>query len=223
MNRTLGMYASATAAFCTVLFLIGLFLKHDTLNYASCLVLAWSYVLAACAFAAYADKDRKAVALGGVAIAVVYCVFTNLVYYTQLTTVKFEAADPVIMEALAFKSGYWLFGFDLMGYGLMALSTALIGLAFKPATRPDRILKGMLLAHGLFFPICVIGPMLNLFQPGADDGAGIMALQGWCLFFAPLMLLSVHHFYRLKGIGKGYGRPLSRKRENTRRRSFYVD
>lgn len=199
-NRNLGMYASLTAAICTILFLFGLFLRHDTLNYTSCLVLGWSYVLVTCAFAAYADKDRKAVALGGVAIAVVYCVFTNLVYYTQLTTVKFKSSDPIVVEALSFKSGYWLFGFDLMGYGLMTLSTVLIGLSFKPISKPDRVLKGMLLAHGLFFPMCIIGPMLNLFQPGGDDATGVMALQGWCLFFAPIMLLSANHFYRLKSV-----------------------
>ncbi|OBR67955.1 hypothetical protein A7K91_18660 [Paenibacillus oryzae] len=197
-NRSLGLYAPAIAAVCTIIFFIGLLLNHDTLNFASCLVLGWAYVLTACAYAALADPDKKAIGFGGVAIAIVYCVFTNLVYYTQLTTVKFESADPVIVKALAFKSGYWLFGFDLMGYGLMALSTALLGFSFKAASKRDRALKGMLLAHGLFFPVCIIGPMLNLFQAGGDDAAGIMALQGWCLFFTPLMLLSANRFYRMK-------------------------
>lgn len=199
-NRALGMYASLTAGICTLLFLLGLFLRQDTLNYTSCLVLGWSYVLVTCAFASYADKDRKAVALGGVAIAVIYCVFTNLVYYTQLTTVQFKSSHPIIVEALTFKSGYWLFGFDLMGYGLMTLSTVFIGLSFKPQFKSDFVLKWMLIAHGLFFPMCILGPMLNLFQPGSDDTAGIIALQGWCIFFAPIMCLSFNYFYRLKSV-----------------------
>lgn len=194
MNRRLGFYSSVVTALCTSLFFIGLFTGSEVLNYASCLVLSWAYVLTACAYASYAAKDRQALALGGVAIGIIYSVFTNLVYYTQLTTVAYQTADQGLLDALAFRSGTWMFGFDIMGYGLMGLSTLLIGLALQSANRRDRIMKAMLLGHGVFFPICVIMPMLNVFKAGADDSAGILALKLWCLYFAPVMVLSAVHF-----------------------------
>jgi len=198
MNRKLGIYSSAAAAICTLLFLIGLFLKNEMLNYTTCLILSWAYVLTACSYASYASKDRKAPAFAGVAIAVIYSVFTNLVYYSQLTTVAHATADQAVLDALSFTSGSWLFGFDIMGYGLMGLSTFLIGLTLKTANTKDRIIKAMLLIHGVFFPICVIMPMLNVFTAGGDDTAGIMALQFWAIYFAPLMILSAMHFFHTK-------------------------
>lgn len=197
INRRLGMYCSSAAAFCTLLFFLGLFTRNDLINYSSCLVLSWVYVLTGCAFASYAEKSRQALAFGGVAIAVIYSVFTNLVYYSQLTTVAYETADQAVLDALSFTSGSWLFGFDIMGYGLMGLSTLLIGLSIKIETGKERVVKAMLIGHGIFFPICVIAPALNLFQPGSDDGGGILALQFWCLYFAPLMILSARYFYQL--------------------------
>lgn len=89
MNRKLGLYSSAVAALCTILFLIGLFLKNDLLNYSTCLVLSWAYVLTCCSYACYADKDRRALTFGGVAIAVIYSVFTNLVnQHTKVTLIN---------------------------------------------------------------------------------------------------------------------------------------
>lgn len=198
MNRKLGLYSSAVAALCIILFLIGLFLKNDLLNYSTCLILSWAYVLTCCSYASYATKDRRALAFGGVAIAVIYSVFTNLVYYTQLTTVAYATADHVVLDAISFTSGSWLFGFDIMGYGLMGLSTFLIGLTIKVVNKKDRIMKAMMLIHGVFFPICVLMPMLNIFKAGGDDNSGIIALQFWCLYFIPIMILSAIHFYRLK-------------------------
>lgn len=195
MNRKLGFYSSIIAGGCTTLFLIGLITENGFLSYFVCLLLGWAYVLLTCAFAQEADEDRKGLALGGVAIAIIYSVFTNFVYYSQLTTVAHQSADSVFLEAITFTPGSWVFGFDIMGYGLMALSTFLIGLTIRAQHGRDRVMRYMFLIHGAFFPICVLAPMLNVFEQGGEsDMAGVLALIFWCIYFAPLMVLSALYF-----------------------------
>ncbi|WP_058303265.1 histidine kinase N-terminal 7TM domain-containing protein [Gorillibacterium timonense] len=196
LNRTLGMVCSLGALACTVLFFAGLLFALPTLSYTVCLFLSWFYVGLASVYAHDAPDDRKAVAVAGIAIAVVYSVFTNLVYYTQLTTVAQGGADSSLLTQLTFEPGSWLFGFDILGYGLMALSTFLIGLAFMAENKRDRVLRILLLLHGAFFPICVAAPTLGIFQPdgGAAGIGGTLALMGWCLYFAPIAMLSFLHF-----------------------------
>jgi hypothetical protein len=198
MNKKLGIYSSGIAAICTMLFAIGLLSRNSTLSFFVCLLLSWAYVLATCAYSYYAKEDRKAVAYAGAAIAVIYSVFTNLVYFSQLTTVAYGTADNAVINAINFRPGSWIFGFDLLGYGLMALSTFLIGLTVEPNNKKDKWMKTMLLLHGIFFPVCVIGPMLNLFKAGADDSAGVIGLLVWCIYFTPIMVLSTLHFKNIK-------------------------
>ena len=196
LNHSLGMVCSLGALACTVLFLVGLLFAWPTLSFAVCLFLSWFYVGLACVYAHYAPDECKAAATAGIAIAVVYSVFTNLVYYTQLTTVAQGDADAAVLKLLTFEPGSWTFGFDLLGYGLMALSTFLIGLALTANTRRDRALRFLLLLHGAFFPFCVAAPALGLFRPNerAAELGGTLALMGWCLYFAPILVLSYLHF-----------------------------
>ncbi|MBU5671545.1 hypothetical protein [Paenibacillus brevis] len=195
MNKQLGFYSSIIAGGCTVLFLIGLVTFNGPLSYFVCLLLSWAYVLLACAFAQEAEEDKKGIALGGVAIAVIYSVFTNFVYYSQLTTVAHQSASPAVIEAITFTPGSWVFGFDIMGYGLMALSTFLIGLTIRAQTGKERVMKYMFLIHGAFFPVCVLLPMFNVFKQGGEsDMSGVIALIFWCIYFAPMMALSTIYF-----------------------------
>jgi hypothetical protein len=196
LNPRLGMACSLGALACTALFFVGLLFTWPTLSFSVCLFLSWFYVGLTCVYAHYAPDDRKAAAVAGIAIAAVYSVFTNLVYYTQLTTVAQGSADATVLQFLTFEPGTWAFGFDLLGYGLMALSTFLIGLAQTADTRRDRALRLLLLLHGGFFPFCVAAPALGLFQSGGDaaEMGGTLALMGWCVYFAPVLLLSFLHF-----------------------------
>ncbi|MDF2921174.1 MAG: putative rane protein [Paenibacillaceae bacterium] len=196
MNNKFGLVASFSALICTLLFLAGLFTRSDSLNYWSCLALSWAYIGTACALAQEAREDRKGVAAAGVAIGSVYSLLTNLVYYTQLTTVASGAADQEVLRVFSFRQGSWIFGLDLLGYGLMALSTLLIGLSMAPRASGDKALKWMLMLHGIFFPICVVMPVLDVFPEGSGGNAGIYALMGWCVYFAPVMALAVQHFRR---------------------------
>ena len=201
MNRKLGYYSSIIAGGCTTLFLIGLIMDIDFINFFVCLLLSWAYVLLTCAFAQYAEEDKKAIALGGVAIAVIYSVFTNFVYFSQLTTVAHKTASPELLDAITFTPGSWIFGFDIMGYGLMALSTFLIGLTIHAVNGRERVTKYMFIIHGAFFPPCVLTPILNVYKQGGEsDQAGVIALVIWCIYFAPLMMLSALYFMKSKEI-----------------------
>ncbi|MDF2937758.1 MAG: putative rane protein [Paenibacillaceae bacterium] len=197
MNHKFGFIASLFALVCTLLFFVGLILLNDSLNYWSCLFLSWAYIGTACALAQEAPADRKGVAGAGIAIAAVYSLLTNLVYYTQLTTVAQDAAGEEVLRVFRFQQGSWMFGLDLLGYGLMALSTFLIGLSMVPAAPRDKALKVMLMLHGAFFPVCVLMPTLDVFTEGSGGNAGIYALMGWCIYFAPAMALAARHFWRL--------------------------
>lgn len=196
MNHKFGLISSLSALVCTLLFLIGLVTLNDSLNYWSCLVLSWAYIGTACALAQEAPADRKGVAGAGIAIAAVYSLLTNLVYYTQLTTVAQDAAGPEVLRVFRFQQGSWVFGLDLLGYGLMALSTLLIGLSMVPAASGDKPLKRMLLLHGIFFPVCMVMPVLDFFPEGSGGNGGVYALMGWCVYFAPVMGLAAKHFMR---------------------------
>ena len=89
-----------------------------------------------------------------------------------------------------------LFNLDLLGYGIMALSTFFIGLTINVKNKTDKILKYLLLIHGVFFLGCFIMPMTGVFAntDGSNSMVGIIALEFWCLYFLPIGILSYIHF-----------------------------
>lgn len=200
MNKKLGIISSSITAACTILFAVGILTRHYPLQYGSCLFLSWAYVLTACAFWEEAGKEAKSLALAGVAISVIYSVFTNMVYYSQLTTVAH--GNPDFIEAILFTPGRIMFDFDLLGYGLMALSTFLLAFTIQVQNKTDKVLRSMLWIHGLFFLSCVFMPMFGVFKETQRASnaltAGDIALFIWCCYFTPIMILSVSYFRKIK-------------------------
>lgn len=197
-NNKIGFYSAATAALSTVIFAISMLVSNSLLSFGICMLLSWSYITLTCAFAAQVKQDKKAFAYAGMAFACVYAVFINLVYFTQLTTVNQQAASADILKILTFEPGSWIFAFDIFGYGMMAVSTFFIGLTVKAESKADKWLKTLLMLHGIFAPVCVIFPMLNLFSSAGSveqgSNMGVVALEGWCLFFIPTMIFAAKHF-----------------------------
>ena len=132
------------------------------------------------------------------AFACLYGVFINLVYFTQLTTVANKTASTEVLKILSYQSlGSLMFNLDLFGYGMMAISTLLIGIAINPKNKSDKWLKALLMIHGIFAPACVIMPMLNIFNShmgASGDFIGIIVLLIWCIYFIPIGILSIAHF-----------------------------
>ena len=154
-----------------------------------------------CAFAAQANQDKKVFAYAGLSFACVYAVFINLVYFTQLTTVNQQAASKDVINALTYTPGSWIFALDIFGYGMMAISTFFVGLTILPKYRTDKWLKSMLMLHGLF-AIGNIFPVFNMFNGTKDvdsvNNMGVIVLEGWSLFFIPIMMLAAKYFKVLR-------------------------
>lgn len=203
MNRKIGFISSivmsCSVAVFAICLLIALFAQNaftENLSYGVCAVLSWGWVATACVYSCFAAKERCAAARIGVAASVIYATIICIVYYTQLTVVLHRSVDEKILQAFSFTSaGSWLFDLDLLGYGLLSVSTFFIGLTLQTENKIDKALKLLLMLHGVFF-VCMFVPILPL--PASNQGSGgTVALICWCLFFLPICILSVLHFKRL--------------------------
>ena len=58
----------------------------------------------------------------GMTFAGIYAVFVLLVYFAQTTSVRFEELDGVALRILDYSQGGLFFSYDLLGYGMMAVS-----------------------------------------------------------------------------------------------------
>jgi hypothetical protein len=199
LDQKLGFYSAIIVALSTAAFAFSMLIGSVNLAFGVCMLLSWAYILLSCSFAVKASRDRKAMALGGVAFACLYGAFINLVYYSQLTTVLYKTESQDIISALTYSLGRWMFNIDLLGYGMMAISTLLIGITILPKNKKDRWLKALLMIHGVFIPGIMI-PMLNLFKAGDSTNQsaviGTIILLGWCVYFIPVAILSAIYFVK---------------------------
>ena len=148
MNRKIGFIASIVIGSAVTIFmiclLIALFAQNaftENLSYGVCTILSWGWVATAVAYACYA-KNETAAAKIGVCTSVMYSTVISIVYFTQLTTVLYKSVDEKILQAFSFSaSGSWLFNLDLLGYGLLSISTVFIGLTLQAKNRIDKALK----------------------------------------------------------------------------------
>jgi len=133
----------------------------------------------------------------GMAFSVIYAVLIFLVYFAQTTTVRLEKMSEQAIKILDYQRGGLLFNYDLLGYGMMALSTFFIGLSIKSDSKADKWLKYFMMIHGIFFIGCFIMPMTGVFTNMASGGnrnGGTIALLFWCAYFLPIGVLSFRHF-----------------------------
>ena len=126
-----------------------------------------------------------------------YAVIILLVYFAQVTTVRFGGLSQQAAALLDYQQFGLFFSYDLLGYALMALSTFFAGLTIQVRTKADRWLKRLLLLHGIFFFSCLILPMFPVFTPEGEAWVGVAVIEFWCLYFLPVAWLCAHHF--LKG------------------------
>ena len=104
---------------------------------------------------------------------------------------------------LDYRKGGLLFNYDLLGYGMMALSTFFLGLSMEPDGKADKWLRALLLIHGVFFLSCFVMPMTGMFigLANSDGGnGGTVALLLWCAYFLPVGVLSYLHFRKKREV-----------------------
>ena len=115
-------------------------------------------------FRAECPADRKAAADAGTVFSAIYAALIFIVYFAQTTTVRLDRLEGQAALILDFRRGGLLFSYDLLGYGMMALSTFFVGLSMRAQNRADKWLKYLLMIHGAFFAGCFVMPMTGMFS-----------------------------------------------------------
>ena len=103
----------------------------------------------------------------------------------------------VFSAILDYQRGGLFFNYDLLGYGMMALSTLFTGISIEANSKADKWLKYLMMIHGVFFIGCFLMPMTGVFTSMADGNngyGGTIALLFWCAYFMPIGILSYRHF-----------------------------
>lgn len=196
MNKKIGMIGSIINAITVLLFAMFMLFHFDFGSYLVCIFLSLSFVMMIASFDNEAKEEYKVASKIALAFACIYSVLILIVYFTQCTTVINDNLSSESLKILDYKHMGLLFNLDLLGYGIMALSTFFIGLTISVKNKTDKILKYLLLIHGVFFLGCFIMPITGVFanRDGSNSMGGIIALEFWCLYFLPIGILSYIHF-----------------------------
>lgn len=199
MNRTIPQIGAAIVTITVFLFAVCMIADFSFGSYFVCMFLPLGYIMMAVGFQYESYENRRVPANVGVAIGVIYAVLIFLVYFAQTTSVRLEDLNEQAIQILDFQHGGLLFNYDLLGYGMMALSTFFIGLSINPNSKMDKWLKYLMMVHGVFFISCFIMPMTGIFtgMAGGEAGnGGTIALLGWCAYFLPVGVLAYKHFQK---------------------------
>ena len=197
MNQRISKIGAAIVTADVVLFAICMIVNFPFGSYLVCMFLPIGYIMMAAGFQHERVEERRVSANVGMAFAAIYAALIFLVYFAQTTSVRLESLDEQAIKILDFQRGGLLFNYDLLGYGMMALSTFFIGLSMKAESRADKWLKRLMILHGIFFISCFIMPMTGAFTSMTDgkNGSGsTIALLCWCAYFLPIGILSYRHF-----------------------------
>ena len=199
MNRTISKIGAAVVTITVFLFAVCMLIDFSFGSYLVYMFLPLGYIMMAVGFQYESCENRRVSANIGVAIAIIYAVLILLVYFAQTTSIRLENLNEQAIRILDYQRGGLLFNYDLLGYGMMALSTFFIGLSMNPASKADKWLKCLMMVHGVFFISCFIMPMTGVFTDMASGGTGsggTIALLGWCAYFIPIGVLAYRHFQR---------------------------
>ena len=198
MNRKIGMYSAAVNAASVLAFAVFMLAGFTHGCYFASMFIAFSFVPMMCAYAGAAAEERKTAGYTAAAFSAAYAAVILLVYFAQLTTVRFGGLTEQAQALLDFQQMGLFFSFDLLGYALMALSTFFAGLTLDAQTASGKWLKALLLIHGVFFISCLSAPMLGIFTAGGPAWIGILVLEFWCVYFFPVGVLSFCRFRAMK-------------------------
>lgn len=197
LNNTIAKIGSGIVTVTVFLFALFLIINYSMGSYFVCLILPLGFIMMTAGLHNECENDRKVAANIGLVLAAVYCTFIMLVYFTQLTTVNNEQLTEQAANLLEMGKCGLIFNFDLLGYGVMALSTFFTGLAMKPRNKVDKWLRALMMIHGLFYFSCTFMPMTGMFSKMSSGGNGLggrLALVAWCAYFLPIGILSFLHF-----------------------------
>ena len=197
MNKMISIAGSAIVTVTVFLFAVFLIVNFSVGSYFVCLILPVGFIMMTAGLHNECESDRRVAANIGLILAAVYGTLIMLVYFSQLTTVKNEQLNEQAAQLLEFNRFGLIFNYDLLGYGVMALSTFFTGLSIKPRCKTDKWLKALMMIHGVFYFSCTFMPITGMFarmSSGGDGIGGRLALVVWCVYFLPVGILSYLHF-----------------------------
>ena len=201
MNKLIPKIGAAIVTITVFLFAVFLIVDFPFGYYLVCMFLPIGYIIMAAGFHHESPEGQRVSANIGMIFSAIYAVLIFLVYFAQTTTVRLENLNEQAAKLLDYGQGGLLFNYDLLGYGMMALSTFFIGLSIKAESKPDKWLKYLMMIHGVFFISCFNMPMTGVFTnmgTGDNGSGGTIALLFWCAYFLPIGLLSYRHFGKEK-------------------------
>lgn len=197
LNQSIPKIGSAIVAASVFLFAFCMIVDYPFGSYLVCMFLPIGYIMMASGFQNECSDERRVSANIGLAFSAIYAALIFLVYFAQTTSVRQEALTEQAIRLLDYQCGGLLFNYDLLGYGMMALSTFFVGLSMKANNAADKWLKYLLMIHGVFFIGCFIMPMTGVFASMANGESGkwgTIALLIWCVCFFPVGVLAYKHF-----------------------------
>ena len=197
LNRMIPKIGAAVVSVSVFLFAVFLITDFTFGSYVVCMFLPIGYIMMAAGFHHESEDDRKTAAAVGMVFSALYTVLIFLVYFAQTTSVRLVGLSEGALGILDFRRGGLIFNYDLLGYGMMALSTFFIGLSCKPVSKEDKWLKYLMMIHGIFFIGCFVMPMTGIIggmANGETSHGGVIALVCWCAYFLPVGILAYRHF-----------------------------
>lgn len=203
MNQKIAKTGAVIVTASILVFAVCMLIPFNFGSYFICMLLPIGYIMMVSGFCNECKPENKVAAYVGMTFAGIYAVFVLLVYFAQTTSVRFEELDGVALRILDYSQGGLFFSYDLLGYGMMALSTFFIGLTIEAETKADKWLKYLLIIHGVFFVGCFIMPMTGVFRSMAsreNSMGGVIALEFWCAYFTPIGILSWLHFAKMEQV-----------------------
>ena len=197
LNKTIAKVGSGIVTVTVFLFALFLIINYSMGSFFVCLILPLGFIMMTAGFHNECKNDRKVAANIGLVLSAVYCTFIMLVYFAQLTTVNNEHLTEQAANLLEMGKCGLIFNYDLLGYGIMALSTFFTGLSMKAKNKTDKWLKALMMIHGVFYLSCTFMPITGMFlkmTSGGDGIGGRLALVAWCVYFLPIGILSFLHY-----------------------------
>ncbi len=194
MNQTIAGVGALIVTISVILFAVCMLIPFNFGCYFVCMILPIGYIMMSAGFCNESDEKHRVAANIGMVFAAVYAVLIFLVYFAQTTSVRLDPLDEQLMKILDYSKGGLFFHYDLLGYGMMALSTFFVGLTIDAKVKADQWLKNLMLGHGVFFFPCFIMPMTGILSIGENNIGGVIALECWCAYFSPIGMLSLIHF-----------------------------
>lgn len=197
MDKIIPKAGAAITVVTVFLFAVFLAVDFSFGSYFVCMLLPIGYIMMAAGFHHESCDKRRVSSNIGMIFSAIYAVLIFLVYFAQVTSVRLEDLNEQAVSILNYQRGGLFFNYDLLGYGMMALSTFFIGLSIKAECKADKWLKFLMLLHGIFFISCFIMPMMGVFTSmasGEESSGGTIALLIWCVYFIPIGALAYRHF-----------------------------